>query len=135
MTGYLINFCVYTFAMIGVIFIALMVFKKTALNQHNNPKNTQLKVEEAMSLSPRKTLYIVKAGAEKFLIAADIENTTMLSRLESTEKTMTEPKQKVEKAVLSENIKKITNFSDFKKESQWEKQPVMKELIRKLQRG
>ena len=35
-----------------------------------------------MSLGPRKTLYIVSTGHENFLIAGDIDKTTLISKLE-----------------------------------------------------
>ncbi len=37
-----------------------------------------------MTLSPRKTLYIVSAGDEKFLIAGDVDRTTLISKLGET---------------------------------------------------
>ena len=38
-----------------------------------------------MSLAPRKTLYIVSTGQEKFLIAGDVDKTTLISKLETHE--------------------------------------------------
>ena len=40
-----------------------------------------IQIEDALGLSPRKTLYIIKAGEEKFLIAADLDKTTLISKL------------------------------------------------------
>ena len=79
--GYLANFIVYTLAMVGVIVVALLVFKhSTTCPVKNNGKT--LKVLESMNLAPRKTLYIVEAGSEKFLIAGDSDKTTLISKLE-----------------------------------------------------
>lgn len=84
MTGYLVNFAVYTMAMLGLIFFALMVYKKFSLGGFSNNSNSRyLSVEETISLAPRKTLYIVKAGNERFLIAGDIDKTTLISKLEN----------------------------------------------------
>ena len=81
MNTYLMNFIVYTFAMIGFVVIVLFIYKKsTNIPQQGNTKNA-LSIETSMKLAPTKTLYIIKAGDEKFLIAADAANTTMLSRL------------------------------------------------------
>ena len=78
--GYLSNFIVYTLAMVGVIVIALMVFKgATGSGVKNGSK--YLKVHDTLSLGPRKTLYIVSAGEEKFLIAGDVDKTSLISKL------------------------------------------------------
>ena len=83
--GYLTNFIVYTLAMIGVIFIALMVFKSTS-GISSKKTSKFLKVHDTLSLGGRKTLYIVSAGEEKFLIAGDIDKTSLISKLETKEK-------------------------------------------------
>ena len=78
--GYLTNFIVYTLAMVGVVVIALLVFKNsTGVGCKNGSK--YLKVHDTLSLGPRKTLYIVSAGEEKFLIAGDVDKTTLISKL------------------------------------------------------
>lgn len=84
MNGYVINFAVYTMAMLGLMFFALMVYKKTSNFADGNKKNLNtLKIEESMSIAPRKTLHIVRAGSERFLIASDAETTTLISKLQS----------------------------------------------------
>ena len=42
----------------------------------------QLSVEETLSINPRKSLLIVRAGSERFLIASDTDKTTLISKLE-----------------------------------------------------
>ena len=83
--GYLTNFIVYTLAMVGVIVIALMVFKN-ATNVNTKGSSKYLKVHDTLSLGPRKTLYIVSAGEEKFLIAGDVDKTSLISKLGCNEK-------------------------------------------------
>ena len=78
--GYLTNFIVYTLAMVGVIVIALLVFKN-ATNGCAKNGSKYLKVHDTLSLGPRKTLYIVSAGDEKFLIAGDVDKTSLISKL------------------------------------------------------
>lgn len=95
--GYLSNFIVYTLAMVGVMMIALFVFKKS-MNCSPKGGTKFLKVLDTMSLGPRKTLYIVSAGEEKFLIAGDAERTSLISKLQGTQKT---PEEAVFKEVLS----------------------------------
>ena len=80
--GYLANFLVYTFAMVGVIVAALLVFKN-ATTVGGVKKSKYLKIIDSMSLAPRKTLYIVSTGSEKFLIAADVDKTTLVSKLDN----------------------------------------------------
>ena len=81
--GYLTNFIVYTLAMVGVIVIALLVFKN-ATTISNKGGSKYLKIHDTLSLGPRKTLYIVSAGNEKFLIAGDVDKTSLISKLNTT---------------------------------------------------
>ena len=83
--GYLTNFIVYTLAMVGVAVLALLVFKASTTNCSKNGSK-YLKVHDTLSLGPRKTLYIVSAGKEKFLIAGDVDKTCLISKLETNEK-------------------------------------------------
>ena len=87
MGHYIIHFAVYTMAMIGLIFFALFVYKKFAISSMNLKRKGILEIEDALGLSTRKTLYIIKAGKEKFLIAADLERTTLISKLENEDET------------------------------------------------
>ncbi|MDR1167631.1 MAG: flagellar biosynthetic protein FliO [Heliobacteriaceae bacterium] len=81
MSGYLLNFIVYTAAMIGVICAAVFVYKKSTEGFCRTSKSKFLGVEETINIAPRKTLYVVRAGKEKFLIAADIDKTSLISKL------------------------------------------------------
>ena len=104
--GYLANFIVYTLAMVGVIVIALMVFKgSTSVGTKKGSK--YLKVHDTLSLGPRKTLYIVSAGNEKFLIAGDVDKTSLISKLNS------ENKQEL-KISTEENFKEVLEASTNK---------------------
>ncbi len=84
MGGYLINFIVYTAAMVGVIYAAIFVYKKSTEGLGKNSKSKFLGVEETINLAPRKTLYVVRAGNERFLVAGDIDKTTLISKLDDT---------------------------------------------------
>ena len=81
MGHYLVNFAIYTMAMIGLICFALVVYKKFSLGAITTKRKGILKIEDALGLSPRKTLYIIKAGEERFLISADIDRTNLISKL------------------------------------------------------
>lgn len=82
MNSYIMHFATYTFAMIGFIVIVLFVYKKTMYSQSGNENRNFLKVENALKLSPTKTVYVIKAGTERFLVAGDSANTTMLAKLD-----------------------------------------------------
>ena len=109
--GYLANFIVYTLAMVGVIVLALMVFKG-ATGSSVKGGSKYLKIHDTLSIGPRKTLYIVSAGDEKFLIAGDVDKTSLISKLE-TKKMVEDNYQQVEsfKETL-ENIPTKNSYID-----------------------
>lgn len=85
MGHYLINFSIYTMAMIGLICFALFVYKKFSLSAISLKRKGVIQIEDAFGLSPAKTLYIIKTGKERFLIASDTNRTTLISKLENEE--------------------------------------------------
>lgn len=140
MAHYLINFAAYTLAMVGIICLCLLVYKKSFLDSGNKSKTDFLKIENALNLSARKTIYVVKAGEEKFLIASDVDKTTFLAKLGE--------KENVQKYSTVENVSSIpkkrstlagVSVDDelLEANSNVRKMPVMRELMRKLnsQRG
>ncbi len=84
MAQYIIAFSLYTLAMIGIFFIAFVVYKKT-MGFSSSRLNNGMKIEDALRLSQRKTLYIINVQGERFLIASDVENTTFLAKLSPKE--------------------------------------------------
>jgi len=112
--GYIANFIVYTLAMTGVIAVALLVFKNaTAVNC--GAKSKHLRVLDTLSIAPRKTLYVVSAGREKFLIVGDVDKTTLISKLETEENELEQdvPRLK-ETASFKQTLESLpkTNFMD-----------------------
>ena len=83
MGGYLVNFSIYTFAMFGFLFLAVAIYKKTSVD--SGIKNGGMEIEESLSLSPRKRLHVVRVNDERFLIAADVDRTEFLAKLDSNE--------------------------------------------------
>ena len=81
MTGYLTGFLVYLLAMLGVIFIALVVVKKSLTLGSGKQNNNFLKIENRLSLEPRKNLYVVKAGNERFLISTGIDGCQFMTKI------------------------------------------------------
>ena len=119
MTHYIVSFTVYAMAMAGLIALALFVYKKVTNVSTSNKKTKALSIEETMSINPRKTLMIVRAGDERFLIASDVDKTTLISKLgqnESVVSQITETKnvelpkstvvdlQKVKNSIDKENM-------------------------------
>ena len=82
--GYITNFIVYTLAMVGVIVVALLVFKN-ATSIGGGKASKYLKIIDSISLGQRKNLYIVSTGKEQFLIAGDVNNTCLISKLDMVE--------------------------------------------------
>ena len=122
--NYLGHFIVYVLAMLSVIGLALFVYKKFNLTSFASKNSKTLSVEESLNLSARKTLYIVNANGEMFLIAGDMERTTLISKLGDNK-----PIEKKQTVDLSEFIEKEDEL--LKKENP----AVMKNLVKKLERG
>lgn len=125
--GYLSHFAVYTLAMLSVIGIALFVYKKFNMVNFSSRKSNLLRVEDVLSLSPRKTLYVINANGEKFLIAGDLDRTTFISKLEQKEQVR--EKRNEHSVDLTEFIQNEDILY-----SSSEKEPVMKNLVKKLGR-
>lgn len=85
MGSYILNFTVYTMAMCGLICFALFVYKKFAAGNLGSSKSQFLGVEDSLSIGPRKTLFVIRAGGEKFLIASDADKTALISKLNAGE--------------------------------------------------
>ena len=136
MGHYLINFSIYTLAMIGVIFAALFVFK-TFSNKCFSKKSSMLQIEDSMNLSPRKTLYVINAKNERFLIASDVDRTSLIAKLDtkSEAETINTPREDKSFDLDSfdgiESINEFASLIDFQKERA-SKRPMMRELAKKL---
>ena len=65
MGSYLANFTVYAMAMTGLIFFAVFIYKKVMNGGFRSNKSNFLNIEETMSINPRKSLLVVRAGEEK----------------------------------------------------------------------
>lgn len=120
MGGYVANFTVYTMAMIGLICFALFVYKKFASANLFGNKSQFLEIEDSISLSPRKNIYVVRAGSEKFLVAADVDRTTLISKLDETSKSIRTEKQP--------DMTELPVIVDFPKKEK----PIIKEMLKKI---
>ena len=118
MGGYITNFTVYTMAMLGLIFFALFTYKKFFCGNSFGKKSNFLGIEESINLAPRKNLYVVRAGKERFLIASDVDKTSLISKLEDGSK----PKRT---DVTAEELPVIVDFPQKEK-------PILKEMLKKI---
>ncbi len=128
MGGYLVNFAVYTMAMIGLIFFALMLYIKFAIGGDCSKKSGFLGVEESISIAPRKNLYVVRAGNERFLIAGDVDKTTLISKLEDKTVTHISNSHFKHSEVSSEGIDDLPVISAFSNKSS----TVLHDMVRKI---
>lgn len=142
MAGYLVNFSIYTLAMVGIIFAALFIFKYVSSGRAFSKKSNFLNIEESLAISARKNIYIIKAGSERFLVAGDIDRTSLIAKLDNN----IQPEQKNIREDKSfelnsldgiESINDFTSMDDFTsvidfQKGKTAKAPMMKELARKL---
>ena len=140
MGGYLVNFSIYTLAMVGVIFGALFVFKAVMTGRGFSKKSEFLNIEDSISLSPRKTLYVIKAGEQKFLVAADLERTSLIAKLNENDEVSIEAETKnirqdksLELSSMDglESLDEFSSVINFRKENP-SKKPMMRGLAEKL---
>ena len=117
MGGFIANFTVYTMAMIGLIFFALMMYKKFFNGNAYGNKSGFLGIEESINLAPRKSLYVVRAGGERFLVASDADRTSLISKLDE------KPKR------VDRSGEEIPVIVDFPKSQE---KPVIKEMLKKI---
>jgi flagellar biogenesis protein FliO len=117
MFNHLTGFFVYMLAMMGLILIAFIVAKKAISLSTNKVKTGFLKLEGVLPLEPRKSIYLVKAGSERFLISSDLSDLKFLTKLSDDnippiiEENINEPIQEGQK--LKEfPIDQLFNFND-----------------------
>ncbi|HEY9746149.1 MAG TPA: flagellar biosynthetic protein FliO [Oculatellaceae cyanobacterium] len=85
---YLGSFVGYTLLAVGMIYATYWFLKRKPMKWLTGPafqktaKAALLEVEANLALEPRKTLYIVRAGQERFLISTTMEQVQCLARLE-----------------------------------------------------
>ena len=116
MSAYITGFSVYTLAMIGIIFIGLVVVKKSLSFVPNKNNNNFLKIEYCLNLEPRKNLYVVKAGKEQFLLASSGETCQFMTKLENKNNFKTVEDTVIPEIKKASDIKiSVNNTEKFKK--------------------
>lgn len=84
MTQFIMGFTVYTLGIIGLLVIGYVLAKYLINNAGRMPHKQRsfLKIEQAIGLEPRKSIYVLSAGKQKFLVATTPENVCLLSELD-----------------------------------------------------
>ena len=83
MKGDLTGFIVYVSAMLGIIFVVAFVAQKTFLFTPGKRNPRFLNIESSLNLEPRKNLYVIRAGYERFLIASGTEGCQFMAKIEN----------------------------------------------------
>ena len=134
MTTHIIAFIFYTLAMLGVIFVAFAVYKNIVFGQ--NTHISKLKIEDMLRLNQRKSLYVINYEGEKFLIASDIDSTTLISKLNTKETTEQMPKPVIiEKQEPKESLEeKLLEIKNSNTNSKNVMRTILKEINSKKER-
>lgn len=103
MITYFSAFIFYTMAMVGILFVAFIIYKKTIVPTKINSKN-MIKILDMTPIGAKKNLLVVKVKNEKFLIASGAEHTTFLAKLELEDD--------IEKNDIKEELEAPLNFEN-----------------------
>ena len=103
MMTYVTAFIFYTLAMIGILLVGFIVYKKTFMSEKGENKG-YIKVIDSLPIGNKKMLLVVKIKNEKFLIASGLEHTTFLSKLEDDNTQMETSKNPVLNNIVDENL-------------------------------
>ncbi len=153
MITYLSAFIFYTMAMVGILLVAFVIYKKTMVPTKVDSKS-MIKVLDSTPIGAKKNLLVVKVKNEKFLIASGIEHTTFLAKLEDNQ---TEEKQEIlqealqpvqekyiETHAVDEQKEKLSDIerqfkrlysqseTDYKREYAQSRRDMVRELLKEL---
>lgn len=137
MGGYVVNFTVYTMAMIGLICFAVFVYKKIMTGGLGNKHTNFIEIEDTLNLNPRKTLHVIRAGNEKFLIASDVDRTSLISKLnDNKNRTMENLSYPQESRESFNNVMDyVQQNQQLKKVSQPKQTIHLEPITKKMDRG
>lgn len=87
MGHYLLNFLLATGGMVVLLYIIYLYIRQHpqlgGMGTVQRRKGPALNIESVVNLEPRKRLYVVAYGQQRFLIATTMEKTELLSTLET----------------------------------------------------
>lgn len=146
MLTYIMAFIFYTMAMVGVLLIGFVVYKKT-FSTTKGEKKGMMKVLDTLNIGPKKMLMVVEIKNVKYLIATDADRTTFLAKLddetlikEQIEKTPSKQPGEMSKEIQYkekqearlDKIQKQFRELYSKDDEENESKPDRKEMIRQL---
>lgn len=142
MGGYLVNFAIYVMAMLGLIFFALLVYQKASkTGTLGLRKSNFLGVEDTLSIGARKNLYVVRAGNERFLIAGDMDKTSLIAKLEDGYNTISneniQPKRTIQqtqfrKPVPTKSVDDLPVIVDFQHRKNGSDKKIIQSMMKKI---
>ncbi|MBQ8476514.1 flagellar biosynthetic protein FliO [bacterium] len=115
MLTYIAAFIFYTLAMVGVLLLGFVIYKKTILPSKKDCKG-MIKILDRVAVSPKKSLLVVRVKNEKFLIAADAERTTFLSKLADEKQSSKEQKEENKTQVKPEPMQNQMYVDDIQQQ-------------------
>ena len=80
MATYITAFIFYTLAMVGILLVGFVVYKKIIVTSKGENRG-MIHILDSLAIAPKKMLLVVQIKDEKFLIASGAEHTTFLSKL------------------------------------------------------
>ena len=126
MMTYVTAFIFYTLAMIGILLIGFVVYKKVFENAKGE-NNGLIKILDSSPIGHKKMLLVVQVRNERFLIASGVEHTTFLSKLSD---------EGFAQKVVKKEIKKEESIKDFsseiRKEPEFQAQLKQKQELNEL---
>ena len=131
MQGYIVHFFAYTMAMAGFFAVCLVIYKKLCIQGFSSNKADFLKIESGVRINARKQIFVIKAGEERFLVASDYDRTTLLAKLDATEKT-DEDTFSLEKSLPQKIHISDANILNFASEDRKNIAPALKRINEKM---
>ena len=129
MSHYLFNFFCTTTGMIVLLYGVYLYIKKTPQlsgiskpQQPGKDASSGLYVESVLNLEPRKRLYVVRSGNERFLISTSLDKTELLTPLELGLEIVVPATDSALNGVATENASTVSGMatpSGFQYGSNW----------------
>ncbi len=129
MMTYITAFIFYTLAMVGILLVGFIIYKKTFIMNKSENKG-MIKILDSYPIGPKKTLLVIKIRNEKFLIASGAEHTTFLAKLADDNSTKNAvDKKQISQNLSSEQLIKKQNTINFEDEKQQHLEKISKQFM------
>lgn len=132
MVNSLASFIFYALAMVGIIAVGLLVAKSSLnVGYFNNRKNQFLSIESFLALEPRKNIYVLKAGSERFLVCTDTNGSHLLTKLD---KDNLPSKEEMDDTVVPMNTPRMSQRPRPVSEK-WLETPFVQNMMKSIQKS